>query len=125
MLSDYEAMGRLPRHIAKILSLCVVYCMDVWELMEAAGVHVDDSAKLPLLIPDGASQFAPTFCDDPRTRNERHRDQLRPIRRPHSSVADIANSIAVPNPAPETFVTTDIVTYRSTNNPFGCMTLVL
>ena len=52
MLSDYEAMGRLPRHIAKILSLCVIYCMDVRELMESAGVLIDDSAKLSLPILD-------------------------------------------------------------------------
>jgi hypothetical protein len=53
MLSDYEAMGRLPRHITKILSLCMVYCMDVRELMESAGVRIDDSAKLSLPISDG------------------------------------------------------------------------
>lgn len=52
LLSDYEAMERLPRHIAKILSLCIVYCMDVVEVMESAGVCIDDSAKLPLPIPD-------------------------------------------------------------------------
>ena len=52
LLSDYEAMGRLPRHIAKILSLCIVYCMDIVEVLESAGVHVDDSAKLQLPISD-------------------------------------------------------------------------
>lgn len=56
MLSDYEAMGRLPRHVAKILSLCAVYCMDFRDLMKAAGVHIDDSAKLPLPISDGRLQ---------------------------------------------------------------------
>jgi hypothetical protein len=48
MLSDYEVMGKVPRHIAKILSLCIVYCIDFWELMEAAGVYIDESAKLSL-----------------------------------------------------------------------------
>lgn len=52
LLSDYEAMDRLPRHIAKILSLCIVYCMDVVEVMESTGVCIDDSAKLRLPIPD-------------------------------------------------------------------------
>ena len=52
LLSDYEAMNRLPRHIAKILSLCIVYCMDVVDVMESAGVSIDDSAKLPLPLPD-------------------------------------------------------------------------
>jgi hypothetical protein len=64
LLSDYEAMGRLPRHIAKILSLCIVYCMDVWELMEAAGVHVDDSAKLRLLISYEDLPLPSDFLDD-------------------------------------------------------------
>ncbi len=48
LLSDYEAMGRLPRHIAKIISLCITYCLDIRQLMEAAGVHVDDVNKMPL-----------------------------------------------------------------------------
>jgi hypothetical protein len=51
MLSDYEVMGKLPRQAAKILSLCIVYCMDFWELMKAAGVYIDESAKLPLPPP--------------------------------------------------------------------------
>jgi hypothetical protein len=63
MLSDYEAMGRLPRHIAKILTLCVVYCMDVRALMEAAGVCVDDSAKLPIPRYDAWQQVRSEFLD--------------------------------------------------------------
>lgn len=64
LLSDYEAMGRLPRHIAKILSLCVLYCMDIRELMEAAGVHIDDSAKLALPIADGGFLASADFLDN-------------------------------------------------------------
>ncbi|MGH9503107.1 MAG: hypothetical protein ACRD20_09670 [Terriglobales bacterium] len=52
LLSDYEAMGKLPRHIAKILSLCMIYCMDFRELLQVAGLQLDDSAKLPLPTPD-------------------------------------------------------------------------
>ncbi len=63
MLSDYEAMGRLPRHIAKIVSLCVVYCMDVRELMESAGVRFDDSAKLPLPIPMAVCRVQSEFLE--------------------------------------------------------------
>jgi hypothetical protein len=33
LLSDYEASEKLPRHIAKIMSLCMVYCIDFWELL--------------------------------------------------------------------------------------------
>ena len=65
MLSDYEAMGRLPRHIAKILSLCIVYCMDVRELMESAVCCIDDSAKLTLPVPDSRLPFSLNFWITP------------------------------------------------------------
>jgi hypothetical protein len=55
VLSDYETMSRLPRHIAKIISLCVTYCIDIRELMETAGVVIEDSAKLPLPAYDQGS----------------------------------------------------------------------
>ena len=45
LLSDYEAIDRLPRHIAKIISLCVVYGIDFWQLMQAGGSQIDDSGK--------------------------------------------------------------------------------
>jgi hypothetical protein len=63
-LSDYEAMGTLPRHIAKTLSLCAVYCMDFRELMAAARVNIDDSAKLPLPRPDSLVPFRSEFPSD-------------------------------------------------------------
>ncbi|HXP17563.1 MAG TPA: hypothetical protein VN868_10710 [Terriglobales bacterium] len=52
LLSDYEAIGRLPRHIAKIISLCVAYSIDLSEFMTAGGVNVDDSQKQSLLARD-------------------------------------------------------------------------
>lgn len=64
MLSDYEVMGKLPRHAAKILSLCILYCMDVWELLKAAGVYIDESAKLPLPAPPQLQLSSP-YVDDP------------------------------------------------------------
>src|SRR5581483_255166 len=54
LLSDYEAMNRLPRHVAKIMSLCMIYSIDPFELMRAAGVHVDESDKLPLTPVEGS-----------------------------------------------------------------------
>jgi hypothetical protein len=48
VLCDYETMSRLPRHIAKIISLCVTYCIDIRELMETVGVEIEDSTKLRL-----------------------------------------------------------------------------
>lgn len=57
LLSDYEATTRLPRHIAKLISLCITYCIDVRELMEAAGVYIDDAAKIPLPAGDRLLPF--------------------------------------------------------------------
>jgi hypothetical protein len=48
LLSDYEAMNKLPRHIAKIMSLCIIYGIDFWEMMEAGGSRIDDSDKAHL-----------------------------------------------------------------------------
>ena len=63
VLSDYETMVRLPRHIAKIISLCVTYCIDPRDLMEAAGVYIDDSAKIPLPAFDQLLPLLPEFAD--------------------------------------------------------------
>ena len=52
LLSDYEAIDRLPRHIAKIISLCVVYGIDFWQLMQAGGSQIDDADKAPLFSAD-------------------------------------------------------------------------
>ena len=52
LLSDYEAMNRLPRHAAKIMSLCIIYSIDLFELLRAAGVYIDDSDKAPLVPVD-------------------------------------------------------------------------
>jgi hypothetical protein len=48
LLSDYEATNHLPRHIPKIISLCVVYGIDFWELMRSGGSDIDDADKAPL-----------------------------------------------------------------------------
>jgi hypothetical protein len=48
LLSDYEAMNKVPRHVAKIITLCIVYGLHFCELMKAGGIHIDDSDKVPL-----------------------------------------------------------------------------
>jgi hypothetical protein len=60
MLSDYEAMNKLPRHVAKIMSLCIVYGIDPWELIEAGGIDIDDSNKATLFPEDRSSDFEPS-----------------------------------------------------------------
>jgi hypothetical protein len=49
LLSDYEAINRAPRHVAKIISLCVIYGIDLFQLLDAAGIHVDDRGKASLI----------------------------------------------------------------------------
>jgi hypothetical protein len=60
LLSDYEAMDKLPRHVAKIMSLCIVYGIDPWELIEANGIHINDSNKATLFPEDRSSDFEQT-----------------------------------------------------------------
>lgn len=48
LLSDYEAINRLPRHMAKIITLCVIYGIDPWKLLAAGGIYIHDSAKRQL-----------------------------------------------------------------------------
>lgn len=62
-LSDYEAVSRLPRHIAKIISLSITYCVDIRQLLDGAGVCVDDSDKMPLPELFGLADFDPDFID--------------------------------------------------------------
>jgi hypothetical protein len=62
LLSDYEALGRLPRHIAKIISLCIMYCVDIRELLTVAGVHIDDSNKMPLPVLEHHIETEMDFC---------------------------------------------------------------
>ena len=45
LLSDYEAMNKLPRHIAKIITLCAIYGINPWEFLRAGGIEIQDSAK--------------------------------------------------------------------------------
>ena len=66
------------------------------ELMESAGVYIDDSAKLPLPTPDGRLQIHPEFLDNASRRDERQRDRLRFGRR--SAVEDRRGWRAAPAP---------------------------
>ena len=52
LLSDYEALNKLPRHIAKMISLSVVYGIAPLELVKAAGIHIDDRDMAPLVWPE-------------------------------------------------------------------------
>ena len=47
-LSDYEAADTLPRHISKIISLCITYGIDLIEYMAAAGILLCEDHKTAL-----------------------------------------------------------------------------
>ena len=53
LLSDYEAMNKVPRHVAKIMTLCIIYGLHFCELLKAGGIYIDDSDKVPLDLYDG------------------------------------------------------------------------
>jgi hypothetical protein len=58
LLSDYEALNKLPRHVEKIISLSAVYGVDPFELMQVSGIHIDDSGKAPLFVHEQAKDDA-------------------------------------------------------------------
>jgi hypothetical protein len=49
-LSDYETLSAPPRHIQKIITLCVLYCIDFQEFLRASGLALDQNGREP--IPD-------------------------------------------------------------------------
>jgi len=57
LLSDYEASDKLPRHIAKIITLCIIYCIDFWELLRTNGIGGSARDKF-LPVMGAAHQFS-------------------------------------------------------------------
>jgi hypothetical protein len=49
-LSDYEAQTEAPRHVHKILSLCILYSLGPWEVLTAAGLQLSQAGTG--VIPD-------------------------------------------------------------------------
>jgi hypothetical protein len=47
-LTDYETSPRLPVHIHKIISLCILYSLGFWELLIAAGLGIADAGYDPI-----------------------------------------------------------------------------
>jgi len=49
-LSDYEALSAPPRHIEKIITLCVLNCIGLHQFLRASGFPLDEAGREP--IPD-------------------------------------------------------------------------
>jgi len=59
-LSDYETLSAPPRHIQKLMSLCVLYSIDFWEFLRSSGMPLDQAGGEP--IPD---EIVPRPAPDP------------------------------------------------------------
>src|SRR5258708_25095658 len=66
LLCDLEATNFVPRHIAKIFSLCILYCLDLWSYLRAAGIRFEEAGHEPLprhLLPETIGNTAtPEVC---------------------------------------------------------------
>lgn len=49
-LSDFETLSTLPRHVQKIMTLCVLYSIPFWAFLHAGGVLLERAGRDP--IPD-------------------------------------------------------------------------
>jgi hypothetical protein len=49
-LSDYETLSAPPRHIQKIITMCVLYCIDFRQFLRTSGLPLDQAGREP--IPD-------------------------------------------------------------------------
>ncbi len=47
-LSDYEHLSAPPRHVQKILSLCILYCIGFWDFLRAGEVVLDSIGCDPM-----------------------------------------------------------------------------
>jgi hypothetical protein len=44
-LSDVETLSEPPRHIQRIISLCVLYCIDIWQFLRSCGLALDQAGR--------------------------------------------------------------------------------
>jgi hypothetical protein len=68
-LSDYENLSAPPRHIQKIISLCVLYCIDFWTFLRAGGLPLDALGKDPLPDEIVGRRVPPTGQASEQSRN--------------------------------------------------------
>ena len=47
-LSDYETINTSPRHVQKVLSLCILYSIDFWEFLRSAKLAIDKLGSEPI-----------------------------------------------------------------------------
>lgn len=67
-LSDYETLSRAPRHIHKILSLCILYSIGFFDFLRTAGLALDQMGVNSIpdeLVPRHFAQRSGRSRDDP------------------------------------------------------------
>jgi hypothetical protein len=47
-LFTYERLEALPRHIHKIMSLCIIYCIAFWDFLRSAGLDIEQLGHEPI-----------------------------------------------------------------------------
>ena len=51
LLSDYEATDMPPRHVSKIMTLCIIYGIDFFQYLSCAGIHYYEAGKSQVRLP--------------------------------------------------------------------------
>jgi hypothetical protein len=61
-LSDYETSDAPPRHIHKTVSLCILYSIEFWQFLRAAGIATEQAGREPMpdhLVPRALQKVPP------------------------------------------------------------------
>jgi hypothetical protein len=69
-LSDYEKVSSPLRHVQKLISLCILYCIDFWTFLRSAGIPTEFLGNDPLpdeLIPRPLLPSAADFGNESRS----------------------------------------------------------
>jgi hypothetical protein len=75
-LSEYETLTHAPRHVQKIISICILYNIGFWDFLNASGITVDPRAGdfmpdelIPRVVP-GTDRFVAGTDAEPSIQEE-------------------------------------------------------
>jgi hypothetical protein len=67
-LFSYEKLDIFPRHIQRIMSLCIIYCIAFWDFLSSAGMNLEELGQEPIpedLLPRVAlGKLKDILCED-------------------------------------------------------------
>ncbi len=74
-LSDYETRSQPPRHVQKIISLCILYCIGFWDFLRASALPVDslDGEPIPYELVPGALPRPDARLSEQETEDDREK----------------------------------------------------